>query len=353
MLGLLLLSMIGIAGAAAVFGLMDESEPSPEEDVDDADLERDLELLDEAEVQRMEDAFANDPLLAQGEVESEAAALQPYEDANGFANIEGTEGDDLIALPEDVGADHDLVRGIGGDDVVLGNEAGNPATGGAGDDRLFGRGGDDQLFGDAGDDTLSGGVGDDLMVGGLGSDVVYGGAGNDAIYDNTPDLAELDSNRADVIVAGAGDDGVILREGVNLVSLGAGADHVTVYGEGDDNPGAVITDFDPRQDALLLGIYAPGVTLPPGVNGIELGYSLREIDTDLGRATLVQPEGTADLTAEDLGDAASVGYAVLVGVRPADLAGAEIRVVLQTPATNSLATGSIEAVAAQMGATRL
>lgn len=348
MLGLLLLSMIGIAGAAAAFGLMDDSEPSPEDDVDNADLDQDLALLDEAEVQRMEDAFANDPLLAQGEVESEDAALQPYMDANGFANIEGTEGNDLIALPEEVGSDHDLVRGIGGDDVVLGNEAGNPATGGAGDDRLFGRGGDDQLFGDEGDDTLSGGAGADLVVGGLGSDVVYGGAGNDALIDTTADPAEADSNRADVIVAGAGDDGVILREGVNLVSLGAGADHVTAYGTSDDNPGAVITDFDPQQDALLLGIYAPDVTLPQGVNGIELGFTLREIDTDLGRATLVQPEGTADLTDEDLGDAASVGYAVLLGVRPVDLAGANIRVVLQTPETDSLAAGSIEAVTARI-----
>lgn len=74
---------------------------------------------------------------------------------------------------------------------------------------------------------------------------------------------------------------------------------------------------------------------------------------DLGPGTLVQPAGTDDLTADDLGDGASVGYAVLLGLRPEDLAGADIRVVLQTPDTHPFAAGSIEAVAAEMGATRL
>lgn len=354
MLSFILLAMIGAAGAAAVFGLLDSgSDTSPEEEVDEAELEQDLPLLDQAETDRLEAAFAEDPVLAQGEVESEDDLLAPYEDENGFADIDGTEDDDLIAIPEEVGADHDLIRAAGGADVVLGNAAGNAGTGGAGDDLLFGRGGEDQLFGDAGDDTLSGGEGADLLVGGAGADAVYGGAGNDALYDGTADPAEPDDNRADVLVAGDGDDGLVLREGINLVSLGAGADHVTVHGESGDNPAAVITDFDPQQDALLLGVHAPGFALPSGANGIELGYTLREIDTDLGRATLVQPAGTDGLTADDLGDGASIGYAVLVGVRPADLAGADIRVVLETPATNPFAVGSVEWMAEQMGATRL
>lgn len=352
MLGLVLLSMVGMAGMAAAFGLFDNnSDESAEEAVDDADLEDELALLDGAEIDALEQALAEDPLLAQGEVASEEDLLVPYEDLNGFADIEGTEGRDLILIPEEVGSDHDLIRGVGGDDVVMGNAGDNPATGGAGDDLIFGRGGFDQLFGDAGDDTLSGGGGADLLYGDAGSDVVYGGAGNDAIYDGTADGTDVDST--DVIVAGDGDDGVVVQDGVNLVSLGEGADHVTVFTRADDNPGAVISDFDVEQDALLLGVYAPDVALPDGANGIELGYTLREIETELGMGTLVQPAGTDEIDAESLGDGASVGFALLLGVRPQDLAGAEIRVVLETPDTDRFAAGSVEGVAQLMGATRL
>jgi hypothetical protein len=350
MLGFVLLSMVGVAGVAAAFGLFG-SEDDAAERVDDADLEDELALLDGVEIDAMEQALAEDPLLAQGEVSSEADLLVPYEDLNGFANIEGTEGRDLILIPEEVGSDHDLIRGVGGDDVVMGNSGDNPATGGEGDDLIFGRDGFDQLFGDEGNDTLSGGGGADLLYGDAGSDVVYGGAGNDAIYDGTAAGTDVDST--DVIVAGDGDDGVVIEDGVNLVSLGAGADHVTVFAESGDDPVAVITDFDPAQDALLLGVYAPDVELPEGANGIELGYTLREIETELGTGTLVQPVGTEEITPEALGDGASVGYALLLGLRPEDLAGVEIRVVLETPLTNSVAPGSVGAVAALMGATRL
>jgi Ca2+-binding RTX toxin-like protein len=352
MLGLILLSLLGTAAVAAATGLFDGSGDQTAEDaVDDADLEDEVALLDESEVEEMEAALADDPTIAQGEVASEDDLLQPYEDLNGFADIDGTEGRDLIAIPEEVGSDHDLIRAAGEDDVIVGNSAGNAMTGGEGDDLLSGIGGFDQMFGDEGDDTLIGGDGGDLLVGDFGSDVVYGGAGDDAIHDGTQDGTDRDST--DVLVGGAGDDGIIVQDGVNLVSLGGGEDHVTVHADTGDDPGAVITDFDVTQDALLLGIHAPGVTLPAGANGIELGFTLREIETDLGPGTLVQPAGTDDLTADDLGDGASVGYAVLLGLRPEDLAGADIRVVLQTPDTDPFAAGSIEAVAAEMGATRI
>lgn len=352
MLGLILLSLLGTAAMGGAFGLFDgSSDTSAEKAVDGADLEDEVALLDESAISEMETALAEDPLLAQGDVGPEDALLQPYEDLNGFADIDGTEARDLIAIPEEIGSDHDLIRAAGGDDVVVGNAGDNPMTGGEGDDLLFGLGGSDQIFGDDGDDTLAGGEGGDLLYGDRGSDVVYGGAGDDAVYDGTQDGTDEDST--DVLVAGAGDDGVIVQDGVNLVSLGEGEDHVTVFTDTGDDPVAVIRDFDVQKDALLLGIYAPGVTLPAGANGMELGFTLREIETDLGPGTLVQPAGTAELTADDLGDGASVGYAVLLGLRPQDLAGADIRVILETPETDRLAAGSVESVAAEMGATRL
>jgi hypothetical protein len=352
MLGLVLLSMVGVAGVAAAFGLFG-SEDDAAERVDDADLEQDLPLLDETSIEEMEQALVDDPLLAAEDILPEGDLLTPYQDENGFAHVQGTAEGDLIAIPEELGSDHDAIFGNAGNDVVLGNSAYNPIFGGQGDDRLFGRGGDDYLFGDEGEDTVAGGAGNDLVVGGIGADVLYGGAGDDNLYDARNDLRNADRNRADVIVAGDGDDGVVIEDGVNLVSLGEGADHVTVFAESGDDPVAVITDFDPAQDALLLGVYAPDVDLPQGENGIELGYTLREIETELGRGTLVQPAGTEEITAEALGDGASVGYALLLGLRPEDLAGVDIRVVLETPLTNSVAPGSVESVAALMGATRL
>ncbi|MCZ8334469.1 MAG: hypothetical protein O9328_09425 [Rhodobacteraceae bacterium] len=351
MLGIILFSMVGVAGVAMAMGLMDDDSEAAVRAVDEADLHDDLPLLDESEIERMEQALAEDPLLAQDAVGPEEEALEPYEDLNGFADIDGSAARDLIAIPEDVGSDHDLIRAAGGEDVVIGNAGDNPMAGGEGDDLLFGLGAFDQIFGDEGNDTLAGGAGGDLLYGDVGSDVIYGGAGNDALYDGTADGTDTDST--DVIVAGDGDDGVIVQDGVNLVSLGEGEDHVTVFTREADNPGAVISDFDPEQDALLLDVFAPDVALPVGANGIELGYTLREVETELGRGTLVQPTGTEEIDAAALGDGASVGYALLLGLRPQDLVGTDIRVVLETPETDRFAAGSVEAVAQVMGATRL
>lgn len=350
MLALLLLSMVGIAGIAAM-GFLDDSDATPEDDVDDADLGAKAALLDDSEMRNLDDKLAEDPLLAQGEIGSEDAVLVPYEGEEGVDA--GTDGPDLIELDEKLGSDGDPPFAGAGDDVVLGNSGDNVAFGEDGDDILFGRGGFDQLFGGTGDDTIAGADGADLIVGERGSDVIYGGAGDDNIFDKTNGGPLDGPDRVDVISGGAGDDGVVVQDGINLVSLGAGSDHVTVYGEAGGNPAAIITDFDPQQDSLLLGIHAPDYDLPNGVNGIALPYTLREIDTDLGRATLVQPAGTDSIGADDLGDGASVGYAVLVGIRPDQLAGADIRVVLNTPETNVFAAGSVEAVAKEMGATRI
>ncbi len=352
MFGLILLSMVGMVGMAAAMGLLG-SDDDAEARVDEADLEQDLPLLDATSVEAMETALAEDPLLAAAEIIPEGELLAVYEDANGFSDVQGSAEGDLIAIPEELGSDHDAIFANAGNDVVLGNSAYNPIFGGDGADLIFGLGGNDYLFGDDGDDTLVGGLGDDLIVGGIGGDVLYGGAGNDNIYDARNDLRNADRNRADVIVAGDGDDGVVIEDGVNLVSLGAGADHVTVFAESGDDPVAVITDFDPGEDALLLGVYAPGVNLANGVNAMELGYSLREVETELGKGTLVQPAGTSDIGADSLGEGASVGFALLLGVRPQDLTGANIQVVLETPETDRFAAGSVERVAELMGATRL
>jgi Ca2+-binding RTX toxin-like protein len=354
MIELLFLSLFASLAVGGLIGLLGDTDAEVADRIDDANLGDSVTLLDPSSVDLLEVAFSEDPLLAGGIDENGDNRLLELV-IDDPSEISGTDGDDFIGLP-DTGGNNDAAFAGAGNDVVLGTDSGDVIFGEDGDDLIFGRGGFDQIFGDSGNDTLSGGDGDDLLVGGAGSDVIYGGAGNDVIYDNDNILTFGDPGAADIIVAGEGDDAVIISDGVNLVSLGAGADHVTVYTQAVDNPSAVITDFNPQEDSLLLGVHAREVALPEGVNGVEITYRLREIETSLGLATLVEP-AIADPSADPGIVAAlgplSVGHAVLLGVSPEDLLEAKIRVVLTGVGSNPNGAGGIEDVAAQMGAARL
>ncbi len=353
MLELFLLSALGTVALASMTGLIDWFDSSPSEDIEEADLDQDLALLDESAINDLETAFLEDPILAQGEVENEDDLLQIYTDTD-WSNNQGTPENDFIAIPDDITGGSDPIFAGAGDDVLLGSDGDNWDVffGDEGDDTIFGRGGYDQIFGEEGNDILSGGDGDDLIVGGDGSDVIYGGAGNDNIYDSRYDRSYADDNRADVIVAGDGDDGIVIEDGVNLISLGEGADHVMVYTESGDNPNAVITDFDPAEDMLLLGVYDADAVLPDGASSVDMAYTLTEIDTELGPGTLVQPAALSEEEAASL-EGASVGHAVLLGVTPDQLSDANIHVVLQNAESNSFADDSIYKIAEAEGATRL
>jgi Ca2+-binding RTX toxin-like protein len=352
MLPILLFSAASTLAIGSLFDLFDGS--SPEQDIEDAELEEQTSLLDDTAIVSLEDAFADDPLLAQEDYLDEDEQLAIYDDTDWTSN-EGTDGDDFIAIPDGFEeSEADAVFGNGGDDVLLGSntqEAYDVLFGDDGDDTIFGRGGLDQIFGNDGNDILSGGDDGDLIVGGEGSDTIYGGAGDDNIFDGDY-IAGSDGETTDVIIAGDGDDGVIIEDGVNLVSLGEGADHLQVFSDNDENAGAVVTDFDPEEDALLLGVYAEGLELPDGVNAYELEYTLTEIETSLGTGTLIAPIVTDETLAASLGDT-STAYAVLLDVTPEDLEGADIQVVLESDETVSFDAGSVFSTANDMGATRI
>jgi Ca2+-binding RTX toxin-like protein len=98
-----------------------------------------------------------------------------------------------------VGSAADILRGLAGDDELLGGNGNDRLEGGDGFDFLRGGQGDDRLFGGAGDDTLrgdplpaeietftepfndylNGGAGDDRLYGSFGRDVLVGGQGRD------------------------------------------------------------------------------------------------------------------------------------------------------------------------------
>jgi Ca2+-binding RTX toxin-like protein len=120
-----------------------------------------------------------------------------------------TEGGDRILLAmqpkvirQDTNNDGvmDYVRFTGAEHVVLGGTEGN-----------------DILIGGKGDDTFWGDGGNDRMEGGEGNDFHFGGAGDDIITDEFGD---------DEVRSGAGDDVVNAGQGFNLIITDTGSDFV-------------------------------------------------------------------------------------------------------------------------------
>ena len=105
----------------------------------------------------------------------------------GTVQITGTDGDDVICVPdpEDRTAFH-VIDAKAGNDTILGGAGVEWVYAGAGTDTIYGRGGNDRI------------------VPGAGTDTVYGGAGFDRIYSS--DLADSvndDSDGSELIIAPA------------------------------------------------------------------------------------------------------------------------------------------------------
>ncbi len=86
------------------------------------------------------------------------------------------------------------MRGLAGDDRLVGKFGNDLLIGDSGDDDLQGRIGADSLFGGGGNDGLGGGGGDDLLTGGTGRDtfVFARGGGHDVITDFVDGLDRID-----------------------------------------------------------------------------------------------------------------------------------------------------------------
>lgn len=331
MIGLLLL--LGLGASFVLFDLFDTSDV--EQEVDEIDPNEAQALLDENAVEQLRlDLLSDDNLTALDEnleVETEPDLTLSYEE------IEGTSGDDLIQTqPETV-----VTFGGGGDDTILGSDSTyENVFGDEGDDVIFGVGGEDLLLGGDGDDLISGGDGDDELVGEDGTDTIFGGAGDDLIYDgfgNGETLAGLEG-----LSGGTGNDQIWVTDGLNIVSLGEGSDGLAVVGENsefENNPIAVVTDFDPEEDALVLSVNVSDDDLITE-NSQMLSYSLQEIVTNLGPATVVIPAVNDESLASDL-ESASIGVAVLQGVTIAELEDANIAVLLTDGDHNSNDEGSV------------
>ena len=87
----------------------------------------------------------------------------------------GTSRDDTLL--GSTGAD--IIRGLGGRDVIWGNQLHRDASRAL--DRLFGGAGADTIYGSPGRNTIRGEDGDDFLQGGSGRNAIYGGNGDDEI----------------------------------------------------------------------------------------------------------------------------------------------------------------------------
>ncbi len=70
--------------------------------------------------------------------------------------------------------------GTGGQ-IILGSNASEGLSGGAGPDTIAGFAGDDTILGGAGNDSIDGGLGNDVLIGGDGNDTLIGSVGLDTL----------------------------------------------------------------------------------------------------------------------------------------------------------------------------
>ena len=336
---LVLSALAGVAVVGTLFNLVDD-DGAVEDTLTDVDEAGGFDLLSEGQIDALSDGALAE--LETGVDVIDAEAVRDDYAPTGPVEIEGTDGDDFI----DAGPDVQVTFAGDGADVVVGAEHDQVIFGDAGDDVLFGEGGDDHMQGDEGSDTLSGGDGADLLIGGQGADAIFGGAGDDSIYTAHVYETENEPDSFDVVNAGAGADQVFVSQGSSLIELGEGEDDVLIYsdfGVQNSDPVAIIMDFDTTEDQIVLGVHAPAFELEEGTNALEITYSLSEIETSQGPATLVVPA----VEDEELFDAlqeASVGYAVLVGVTPDQISEGNIRTFVTSDDSQELAPDSINSI---------
>jgi Ca2+-binding RTX toxin-like protein len=185
--------------------------------------------------------------------------------------------------------------------TVQGGTARDHLTGGSGDDIFYGNGGsdvldgysgDDQLYGGDGDDFLSGGTGHNIMSGGDGNDriqsfgigdVVDGGAGTDIFvfyYDPTITTNIVFSSAGFASSAGGTlSNGTIVRnveslslqtgsgnDTVTIADLGSSSSSDVVAGAGDD---LLIVDFSGSVDPISFN----AAYFAPGFGAVTVGSS--------------------------------------------------------------------------------
>ncbi|MEM1300973.1 MAG: calcium-binding protein [Pseudomonadota bacterium] len=189
---------------------------------------------------------------------------------NGKDVLAGNSGDDLL----DGGSWDDVLDGGTGEDRLRGGTGKDILIGGDGDDRLIGQQDQDVLIGDAGSDFLDGGKNDDLLIGAdfLNREVTVEEWHRFLRSDGDTDAfgrgligVLSDDGTSDTLIGGAGNDILFLSD-EDIGIGGDGQDSFSVVDLPEATGAAIIQDFDPADDKIVLvrpGGAEPEVTVTP------------------------------------------------------------------------------------------
>uniref|UniRef100_A5W572 Animal heme peroxidase n=3 Tax=Gammaproteobacteria TaxID=1236 RepID=A5W572_PSEP1 len=147
------------------------------------------------------------------------------------------------------GAEHIVLGGTNGDDILVSSEGDDTVWGDAGNDRIEGGDGNDQLRGGAGDDIISDMGGDDNIQGGDGNDVLHGGNGINLIIGGFGNDFIVTGEDASEAIGGQGND-FILGSKANEQDMGNEGDDWIEKGTSDGAPG---DNFDPLGNDPIIG----------------------------------------------------------------------------------------------------
>jgi hypothetical protein len=120
--------------------------------------------------------------------------------------LEGTDGNDTLFATTPKGR----IRGLAGDDRLVGGSGYSLIEGSFGNDLIFGNGSNDHLFGGLGRDRIFGGPGQDLIIGGPNDDVLVTGPGRGRVYgESGNDVIDARAGGRTRIFCGEGNDVVL------------------------------------------------------------------------------------------------------------------------------------------------
>lgn len=155
-----------------------------------------------------------------------------------------------------------LLRGNGGNDVLIGTSMADTLWGGDGNDTLIGGGGNDTLWGFEGNNLLDGGAGDDYLNSGgnntLGNSTLIGGDGNDTLIGQWGNATLIGGAGDDLLYGGPGNSTADYSDasGGVTVSLAIEGPQAVGGGQGTDTLSSIENLIGSRFNDTLTGSQA-------------------------------------------------------------------------------------------------
>ena len=189
------------------------------------------------------------------------AGIEVIDGGDGFDVLRGASGADTIDISHVTLRGIEIIRGLAGNDTIIGSAGSDTIEGGAGSDSLRGGAGDDVFLvsGGAGADCYDGGSGIDIILGSgaddnialaataslAGIEIIDGGDGFDVLRGTAAadslDLSGIDLRNIEAIRTFGGDDTIKGSAGDDVIEGGGGCDLFVMRPGGHD----IIADFQP------------------------------------------------------------------------------------------------------------